>query len=56
LSEEVSRALIGMADDFVFELGDSVAINTARFGVVTGKIYYRDADLIRILPNGVSDR
>ncbi len=45
-----------MADDFVFELGDSVAINTARFGVVTGKIYYRDADLIRILPNGVSDR
>ncbi len=45
-----------MADDFVFELGDSVAINTARYGIVTGKIYYRDANLIRILPNGVSDR
>ena len=42
--------------DFVFELGDTVAINTARYGVVIGRIYYRDADLIRILPQGVSDR
>ncbi len=47
-----------MADEaeFVFELGDTVALNTARYGVVIGKIYYRDGDLIRILPQGVSDR
>ncbi len=47
-----------MADeqDFVFELGDLVALNTARYGVVIGHIYYRDGDLIRILPQGVSDR
>lgn len=47
-----------MADveDYVFELGDKVAINTARFGAVRGRIYYRDADLIRIMPDGVSDR
>lgn len=43
-------------EDFVFELGDTVAINTARYGVVIGRIYYRDGDLIRILPQGVSDR
>lgn len=42
--------------DFVFELGDLVALNTARYGVVIGHIYYRDGDLIRILPQGVSDR
>jgi hypothetical protein len=46
----------GSAEDYVFELGDRVAINTARFGAVRGRIYYRDADLIRIMPDGVSDR
>jgi len=51
-----SRMAEGDAEDYVFELGDKVAINTARFGAVRGRIYYRDADLIRIMPDGVSDR
>jgi hypothetical protein len=43
-------------EDYVFELGDHIAINTARYGIVKGFIYYRDMDLIRIMPDGVSDR
>ena len=43
-------------EDFVIELGDHIAINTARYGVVRGKVYYRDIDLIRLMPDGVSDR
>ncbi len=44
------------SEEFVIELGDHIAINTARYGVVRGKVYYRDMDLIRIMPDGVSDR
>lgn len=38
------------------ELGDVVKIIGGRFNGVTGRIYYRDEQLIRILPENFSDR
>ena len=38
------------------ELGDVIKIIGGRFNNVTGRIYYRDAELIRILPENFSDR
>ena len=39
-----------------FELGDNVHITGGRLDGTRGRIYYMDEDLIRILPDGVSDR
>jgi hypothetical protein len=39
-----------------FELGDHVHILGGRLDGTRGRIYYLDEDLIRILPDGVSDR
>lgn len=38
------------------ELGDRIVIDSERYGRTVGRIYFRSADLIRILPDGVSDR
>lgn len=40
----------------IIELGDIVIIESTKYGRVTGKIYYRDTELIRIMPSGLSDR
>uniref|UniRef100_A0A6C0HE11 Uncharacterized protein n=1 Tax=viral metagenome TaxID=1070528 RepID=A0A6C0HE11_9ZZZZ len=37
-------------------LGDRISINTTKYGKVTGTIYYVNNDLLKILPDGVSDR
>jgi hypothetical protein len=37
------------------ELGDTVEIISERYGSVEGRIYYRDNELIRVLPIGASD-
>jgi hypothetical protein len=39
-----------------FELGDKVAIVGGRYDGTRGRIYYMNEDLIRIMPDGVSDR
>jgi hypothetical protein len=43
-------------EPYVFELGDTVIIKSKYYGTVRGKIYYRDADLIRILPEDAGNR
>ncbi len=43
-------------DDILLELGDRIIIDSTRYGRITGRIYYRDDELIRILPDGISDR
>lgn len=40
----------------VVELGDTVQIVGGTFHNLRGKVYYRDADLIHIMPDGVSHR
>ncbi len=42
--------------DEVIELGDRVRVETSNYGVLEGRVYYRDADLIRVMPDGVSNR
>jgi hypothetical protein len=39
-----------------FELGDKIYIKGGRLDGTRGRIYYMDEDIIRILPDGVSDR
>jgi hypothetical protein len=36
------------------ELGDRVLIDSTMYGRVIGQVYYRDGDLIRIIPDGMS--
>jgi hypothetical protein len=38
------------------ELGDHILINSAKYGKVIGRVYYRDGELLRLMPDGVSDR
>jgi hypothetical protein len=40
----------------VIELGDRVIIDSKRYGRTVGVVYYRSGELIRILPDGISDR
>ena len=40
----------------VLELGDRVLIDRTHYGRTVGHIYYRDGELIRVLPDGASDR
>jgi hypothetical protein len=40
----------------VLELGDRVIIDSRQYGRTIGTIYYRSGELIRVLPDGVSDR
>ena len=63
--EAVAAAAVGATEDedtanadpmLFLELGDRVLIDSARFGRTVGRIYYRDAELLRLMPDGVSDR
>lgn len=40
----------------VVELGDRILVDGGRLHFTRGRVYYRDADLIRIQPDGTSDR
>lgn len=39
----------------IFELGDFVRIDSTKYGKVTGYIYYRDGELICVMPLGATD-
>ena len=43
-------------EEINFELGDKIHIIGGRFDNTRGRIYYLDETLIRILPDGISDR
>jgi hypothetical protein len=43
-------------ENLQFELGDRILLLGGRVDKLRGRIYYIDEDLIRILPDGVSDR
>ena len=43
-------------EDISFELGDTVLLSGGQVDGLHGRIYYIDENLIRILPDGVSDR
>lgn len=51
---EAPRA--GAPDYSIQELGDRVKLETRRRGTITGIIYYRGYDMIRIMPDGESNR
>jgi len=55
-TEETS--ILGKEDDpmLFIELGDRVVIDAKKDGRTTGIVYYRDGELIRIKPDGVSNR
>jgi len=43
-------------EEIGFELGDKILIMGGRYDSLKGRVYYIDENLIRILPEGVSDR
>jgi hypothetical protein len=43
-------------EDIGFVLGDHIQLETKVYGKMTGRIYYIDETLIRILPDGISHR
>jgi hypothetical protein len=43
-------------DEIAYELGDYIYLKGGRYDKLRGRIYYIDESLIRILPDGVSDR
>jgi hypothetical protein len=43
-------------EDDVLHLGNLITITSSKYGVVTGRIIYRDIDLVRIVPQEASDR
>ena len=43
-------------EDASYELGDRILITGGRYDNLKGRIYYIDPELIRVLPEGVSDR
>jgi hypothetical protein len=43
-------------EDETIELGDLIEITSKRYGRVKGRVYYRDFEMIKIIPEGVSDR
>lgn len=43
-------------EDQVIELGDTYTFWSKQYGELTGQIYYRSEDLIRVLPEGVANR
>lgn len=43
-------------EDETIELGDLIEITSKRYGRVKGRVYYRDLEMIKIMPEGVSDR
>jgi hypothetical protein len=53
---EEAAAAPGDPDYSVIELGDRIKLITRRNGTLMGTVYYRDADLIRIMPEGESNR
>ena len=54
--EERPVAPIEEEEEEAIELGDRVLLIGGRYTKTRGIIYYRDDDLIRIMPDGVSDR
>ncbi len=46
----------GDPDYSVIELGDRIKIITQRYGTLTGIVYYRNYDLISVMPDGESNR
>lgn len=52
----VEEAAPGDPDYSVIELGDRIKIITQRYGTLTGTVYYRNYDLISVMPDGESNR
>lgn len=53
---DIAANEIPLLDDISkLELGDTVEIISEKYGQVVGRIYYRDTELIRIMPTGVSN-
>lgn len=53
---EKAAAAHGDPDYSVIELGDRIKLITRRNGTLMGTVYYRDEDMIRIMPEGESNR
>ena len=54
-AEQAAADMLG-DDEEGLELGDRISLSGGRYNGTRGKIYYIDDDLIRILPDGLSDR
>jgi len=55
-SAQVAARSAPEGDDEVVELGDRILVDGGRLHFTRGRVYYRDEDLIRIQPDGTSDR
>lgn len=60
MTEEETKRQDTESDDEMFDdpfhIGNLVAIKTSLYGTTTGRIFYRDDELIRIIPQEASDR
>ena len=54
MSEEKNKPDAPEAEGPVIELGDRILIQGGRFDGSHGRVYYRDAELIRLMPDGAS--
>jgi uncharacterized protein YuzE len=54
--ESTNPVLTSNENSILIELGDRISIDSNQYGKITGIVYYRDNDLIRILPEGVSNK
>jgi hypothetical protein len=53
---ETNNPVLTNDTSILIELGDRISIDSNQYGKITGIVYYRDNDLIRILPEGVSNK
>jgi hypothetical protein len=60
ICRQINSHLVAMSapteEEITLELGDIVTLSSTVFGTLTGKIIYRDAEVIRIQPIDASDR
>ena len=56
IEETINPVLTTNDNSIIIELGDRISIDSSQYGKITGIVYYRDNELIRILPEGVSNK
>jgi hypothetical protein len=53
---DIAPGPISAPEDETIELGDLIEIVSKRYKRVKGRVYYRDLTMIKIMPDGISDR
>jgi hypothetical protein len=53
---DIAHGPSSIPEDETIELGDLIEIISKRYKRVKGRVYYRDLGMIKIMPDGISDR